>query len=188
MVNKILSLSIYILLFAGCGSGPLVEVTVVDERTALENQILGSYKEMDKEVLLLASVRAIDKKGKLIQAAKVPSGKRKVIHAIQRSSFNMDDIRRFKRLGVIGENNQAEISILNMGVVEKNEVVFLENLVKEENEDRLVVMNRVLEVNEDLSNKDFSSVRKVFSSLNRDKAEVGDMIQTEDGKWIKKEL
>ena len=32
--------------------GPLVGVTVVDERTALENQVLGSYEELEEEVLL----------------------------------------------------------------------------------------------------------------------------------------
>ncbi len=32
----------------GCG-GPLVGVTVVDERTALENQVLGTYQELNQE-------------------------------------------------------------------------------------------------------------------------------------------
>ena len=84
-------------LLAGCG-GPLVGVTVVDERTALENQILGTYEELNQEVLLVASVRYIDAKGKLKKTAEVPPGKKKVIRAIQRASFNKDDIdRRYER-------------------------------------------------------------------------------------------
>jgi len=43
----------------GCG-GPLVGVTVVDERTALENQVLGTYQELNQQVMLVASVRYID--------------------------------------------------------------------------------------------------------------------------------
>ncbi|HSF58812.1 MAG TPA: hypothetical protein VLD83_12135, partial [Candidatus Binatia bacterium] len=49
-----------------CG-GPLVGVTVVDERTALENQVLGTYQELNQQVMLVASVRYIDSKGKLKQ-------------------------------------------------------------------------------------------------------------------------
>jgi len=60
----------------GCG-GPLVGVTVVDERTALENQVLGTYEELNQEVLLVASVRYIDPKGKLKPTPKIPPGKKK---------------------------------------------------------------------------------------------------------------
>ncbi len=85
---------------AGCG-GPLVGVTVVDERTALENQVLGTYEELNREVLLVASVRYIDPKGKLKKSAEIPSGKKKVIRALQRASFNKDDIDQYKEQGVL---------------------------------------------------------------------------------------
>jgi len=70
--NLFLSLACWL---GGC-SGPLVGVTVVDERTALENQVLGTYKELNQEVLLLASVRYIDPKGKLKPTPEIPPGKK----------------------------------------------------------------------------------------------------------------
>jgi uncharacterized protein YdbL (DUF1318 family) len=169
-----------------CG-GPLVGVTVVDERTALENQVLGTYEELNQEVLLVASVRYIDPKGKLQKSAPIPPGKKTVIRAMQRASFNKDDIDQFKGTAVIGENNLGGITFLTPESLDEKQRPFVENLVTEENADREVIMRRVIETSEDLSDKDFQRVRKMFASLNRDKARIGEMIQLEGGKWVKKE-
>lgn len=169
-----------------CG-GPLVGVTVVDERTALENQVLGTYQELNQEVLLVASVRYIDPKGKLKPTPAVPPGKKKVIRAIQRASFNKDDIDRLKGQAVLGENNQGGLTLLDQGKVDPDQQAFVKNLVQEENADREVIMSRVIETNEKLSEKDLPRVRKMFAAMSRDKARVGDMIQLENGQWVKKE-
>lgn len=172
-------------LLGGCG-GPIVGVTVVDERTALENQVLGSYQELNQEVLLVASVRYIDSKGKLMESPELAPGKKKAIRAIQRSSFNKDDIDRLKSLGILGENNQGGVTLLAPERAEDGQRAFVANLVKEENSDREVIMRRVIETNEQLSEKDLLRVRRTFAALNRDKARVGEMVQLGNGKWIKK--
>ena len=173
-------------LLAGCG-GPLVGVTVVDERTALENQVLGTYQELNQEVLLVASVRYIDPKGKLQPTPEIPQGKKKVIRAIQRASFNKDDIDQFKRQGILGENNEGGLTLLAADKVEADKKAFVDNLVQEENADRTIIMQRVIETNEKLSEKDLPRVQKMFAALNRDKARVNDMIQLDSGEWVKKE-
>ena len=172
-------------LLGGCG-GPIVGVTVVDERTALENQVLGSYQELNQEALLVASVRYIDPKGKLVESPELAPGKKKAIRAIQRSSFNKDDIDRLKSLGILGENNQGGVTLLAPERVEDGQRAFVANLVKEEKSDREVIMRRVIETNEQLSDKDLPRVRRTFAALNRDKARVGEMVQLGNGKWIKK--
>ena len=186
--KAILSLSSGIVLatIMGCG-GPLVGVTVVDERTALENQVLGTYEELNQEVMLVASVRYIDPKGKLKQTAELPPGKKEVARALQRISFNKDDLNRFKALGVVGENMVGGVSLLSPDKVEASDKAFLNNLLKEENEDRLVVMNRVVETNETLTPQDLPKVHKMFAALNRDKASKGEWIQLETKSWIQKE-
>lgn len=184
--RQLLLLGLALVCMAGCG-GPLVGVTVVDERTALENQVLGTYEELNQEVLLVASVRYIDPKGKLQKAAEVPHGKKTVIRALQRTSFNKDDIDQFKAQGVLGENNQGEITLLSSEQVAPDQLPFVESLVQEENADRDIVMRRVIETNEKLSEKDWPRVKKMFAALNRDKASLGHMVQSDDGKWTKKE-
>ena len=173
-------------ILTGCG-GPLVGVTVVDERTALENQVLGTYQELNQQVMLVASVRYIDPKGKLKQTQELPPGKKDVVRALQRVSFNKDDLNRYKALGIIGENNEGGVTLLEPEKVESSDRAFVENLVKEENEDRLVIMGRIIETNETLSPTDLPRVHKMFAALNRDKALKGERIQLDNGKWIQKD-
>jgi uncharacterized protein YdbL (DUF1318 family) len=185
-INRILP-TLLLVLLAGCG-GPLVGVTVVDERTALENQVLGTYQELNQQVMLVASVRYIDPKGKLKQTQELPPGKKDVVRALQRVSFNKDDLNRYKSLGIIGENNEGGITLLEPEKVEPADRAFVENLLKEENEDRAAIMSRIIETNETLSSTDLPRVHKMFAALNRDKALKGERIQLDSGKWIQKEV
>lgn len=183
---KPLFTTFFLAVLTGCG-GPLVGVTVVDERTALENQVLGTYQELNQQVMLVASVRYIDPKGKLKQTQELPPGKKEVVRALQRVSFNKDDLNRYKALGIIGENNEGGVTLLEPEKVKPADRAFVENLVKEENEDRLVIMSRIIETNETLSPTDLPRVHKMFAALNRDKALKGERIQLDNGKWIQKD-
>jgi len=184
-VPKLLTLFLFSLLTA-CG-GPLVGVTVVDERTALENQVLGTYQELTQEVMLVASVRYIDPQGKLQHTKKLPQGKKKVIRALQRVSFNKDDLIRYKRSGAIGENNEGGITLLAPEKIKPENREFVENLIQEENTDRVIIMNRVIETNETLTQQDLPKVYAMFAALNRDNAFTGEWIQLENGKWVQQE-
>lgn len=168
-------------------SGPLVGVTVVDERTALENQVLGTYQELNQQVMLVASVRYIDPKGKLKQTQELPPGKKDVVRALQRVSFNKDDLNRYKSLGIIGENNEGGVTLLEPEKVQPDDRAFVENLIKEENEDRLEIMSRIVETNETLTPSELPRVHKMFAALNRDKALKGERIQLDNGTWTQKD-
>jgi uncharacterized protein YdbL (DUF1318 family) len=184
-MNRIIP-TLLLAFLTGCG-GPLVGVTVVDERTALENQVLGTYQELNQQVMLVASVRYIDPKGKLKQTQELPPGKKDVVRALQRVSFNKDDLNRYKSLGIIGENNEGGVTLLEPEKVEPADRAFVENLVMEENEDRLAIMSRIIETNETLSPTDLPRVHKMFAALNRDKALKGERIQLDNGQWIQKD-
>ncbi len=172
-------------LLLSCG-GPLVGVTVVDERTALENQVLGSYQKLNEEVLLVASVRYIDPQGKLVPRAAVPPEKLKAIRGLQRSAFNQDDIHQLKSAGIVGENNTGGLTLLSRDKIKQGKEAFVENLIREENEDRAVLMRRIIETNEKLTEQDLPKIRKTFAALNRDKARQGDLIQLDNGEWVPK--
>ena len=75
--NWIIAFSIYISFFCitGCAKKLVdVNVTIVDQKTALENQILGSYEELGNE-MLLGSVRSVDEEGKINQLSKFQKAK-----------------------------------------------------------------------------------------------------------------
>ncbi|MCP9452724.1 MAG: YdbL family protein [Nitrospira sp.] len=169
----------------GC-SGPLVGVTIVDEKTALENQVLGTYQELNQEVLLVASVRYIDPSGKLVPQPPIPPSKEAAIRAMQRSAFNRDDIDRLKAEGILGENLEGELTILHPENIPADRHAFVKNLVEEENADRAMLMQRVLATNETFTPQDLPKIRRTFAALNRDRARSGDWIQREDGQWVRK--
>ncbi|MBI4383871.1 MAG: DUF1318 domain-containing protein [Nitrospinae bacterium] len=176
-------------LFSGC-AGKLVDVnvTVVDQKTALENQILGSYEELGNDMMLLASVRSVDESGRLRTVAQIPPGKLKAIRAMQRREFNRDDIQSFKQIGCAGEGNDGLLVFFDVDRAQKDPKFkeFAQTIVKEENEDRLATMERIVATNESFTENDLPKVRKISASLNRDNAKPGEKIQLEDGTWTVK--
>jgi len=186
---KKIYLLIFLGFFSGC-SGPLVgvNVEVVDEKTLLERQILGSYDELSKELVLIASVRGVDDAGKIKPLPYIPPGKDKALRAAQAREFNRDDIDSFKKDGCVGENSEGLLSLLscNRSKKDKTYAKFVKDLADEENHDRLIILSRVIETSENLSEKDLPKLRHVFAQMNRDAASKGELVQNEDGAWITK--
>ena len=171
---------------AGCG-GKLVDinVTIVDQKTALENQILGSFEELSNEVLLLASVRSIDEEGKLKPVTEIPKGKLRALRAMQRQEFNRDDIQEFKQTLRAGEGNDGTLKFFDNARTKTDAKFkeFAEAIIAEENEDRLIILQRIVATNENFTEQDLPKIRKISASLNRDNAKPGEKIQQENGDW-----
>lgn len=177
-----------VLCLTACGKLVGVDVTVVDQKTALENQILGSYEELGNEMLLLASVRSVDEEGKLKTVADIPPGKKQAIRAMQRQEFNRDDIQSFKQSGVAGEGNAGLLVFFENEKTKQDTQFnsFAQAILQEENEDRLAILKRTIATNEAFSDGDLPKVQKIFASLNRDSAQPGEKIQQENGEWTVK--
>jgi len=179
----------YLFVFIGC-SGPLVgvNVEVVDEKTLLERQILGSYDELSKDLVMIASVRGVDESGKIKPIPYLPPGKEKALRATQSREFNRDDIDSFKQGGCVGENQEGLLSVLSCARMKKEKAFsqFVKDIVVEENRDRLVILSRVVETSENMIHKDLPKLQKVFAQMNHDASRPGEMIQSDDGKWIAK--
>ena len=175
-----------VLVLAGCG-GKLVDinVTIVDQKTALENQILGSFEELSNEVLLLASVRSVDEEGKLKPATEIPKGKLRALRAMQRQEFNRDDIQEFKQTLCAGEGNDGTLKFFDNARTKTDAKFkeFAEAIIAEENEDRLIILQRIVATNENFTEQDLPKIRKISASLNRDNAKPGEKIQQENGDW-----
>lgn len=173
---------------ASCANLVEVKVGIVDQRTALENQVLGSYEEIGGDVLLLASVRSIDPNGHLVPAPHIPEGKKKALRAMQRSQFNQDDIERFKTSGALGEGKDGYLTFFETEEIasDPNLKEFVLNLMEEENEDRRVLYERITETNENFKKGDLPRVEAIMAGLNRDTAKEGERIQLDSGEWVLK--
>ena len=99
---------------AGCTLAK-VDVNVVSQRTALENQVLGSYNALSDDVLLVASVRGVDPTGKIETPPRKSREYQNAVTAMETLAFHEDDVDAFKRLGWVGENNSGPPDTLSHG-------------------------------------------------------------------------
>lgn len=193
--SAVLLITYGLLYFFGCTLAQ-VDVNVVSERTSLENQVLGTYNSLDREMLLTSSVRGVDTKGNIKQPPRRSQELMDVISAMQLLDFYKDDIDRLKQMKWLGENNQGFLDIrsTDKSIVPEAYVSFSQTYSEEEfrdmvekaNEARKAIMGRVIVVNENLSEKDMPEICRVFGNLNADNALPGELVQTQDGKWIEK--
>jgi uncharacterized protein YdbL (DUF1318 family) len=176
------------------------DIKLSGERTTMENQILGSYEDMKEDVWMVASVRSTEPAQKM----ELSESKRQSLEAVNNRRFNKDDIDEFKQKQFVGEDNHGFLTILEnldakirQGLGEDTDPQkaqentaktrkLVEDIITEENADRKVIMQRVIELNENLTDKDFAKVEQIFTKMNRDNAAPGDWIQQDDGAWTKK--
>jgi uncharacterized protein YdbL (DUF1318 family) len=169
-----------------------VKVEVVGDRTALENQVLGTYNALDREMLLVASVRGVDSSGELREAPRRSQEHRDSVLALQTLSFHQDDVDAFARLGWVGEGADGLLAPFEQGreapedlreFVERYSPAEFQSVVARVNEAREQVMARVVALNPDLTAADLPEVRRVFGRLNTDNAPSGVKVQHPDGSW-----
>jgi hypothetical protein len=196
MEKKIIFLLIFII--SGCTLAD-VKVEMLSERTALENQVLGSYNALDSQMLLAASVRGVDTSGNIERPPEHSREYKDTISAMQIIDFHTDDLDSFKHLGWAGENNKGLIEAFSIDRknVPEDYKSFAERYSDDEfkfvistvNAAREKIMMRVIYMNEDLNESDLPEIKKIFAKLNAENANIGDKIQDADGNWlIKKEM
>ncbi len=164
-MKRIYSLLIIVLLivsgFSAC-SIKAPEVRVTGEKTALEREVLGTYHRMTEDTWMIASTRSESSKQQAIS-----DEKRRVLDALQQQKFNKDDIEEFKRQGYIGENNQGFLEIRNQTTLQDdtNTYKLVHEIVKEENKDREIIMNRVVELNQNLQDAVKENIMTIFAQM-----------------------
>jgi len=175
--------SIMVFVFANC-SVKAPEVKVTGEKTALENQVIGTYQEIEQDAWTLASVRSATPG----QQPKMPAEKKKVFEAIQGRKFNKDDIDEFKKAEIVGESNEGLLEIRNYQKLESDPELRtrVTKIVETENGYRKIIMDRIIVLNESAAKAGSDNVAKIFAKINKDNSEPGTWVQSDDGEWIKK--
>jgi uncharacterized protein YdbL (DUF1318 family) len=171
------------LIWVGC-SIKAPEVRVTGEKTALEQEVIGTYHQMEEDIWMIASTRAADGESSI----KLSPEKRKVLEAMQDQRFNKDDIDEFKKNGYVGEDNRGFLAVRPSSNLETDEEMMklVSDIVGEENEDRRIIMDRVVELSDDLKKANENEVLRVFAQMNYENSPKGSWVQEQDGTWIKK--
>ena len=159
------------------------EVRVTGEKTALEREVIGTYQQLQEDTWMIASKRSASN-----ETVTVAPEKQRVLDALQQQKFNKDDVDEFKKKGYVGENNQGILEIRESKDLKANPgtKTLVDQIVKEENASREVIMNRVVEINESLKQSVRQSILAIFAQMNQDNSPVGTWIQRQLGDWVKK--
>jgi uncharacterized protein YdbL (DUF1318 family) len=161
---------------------------LTSQRTALENQVMGAYKELDDDLVLVSSVRAA---GTPAPATVLAPGQKKALDARQNQEFNRDDVDELKDKEVLGETAAGGLALLPRGVghataVDGAVLKLAATLVAEENRDRAEVWRRIIDANSNLSDRDLPDVRKTYAKLQREATQPGQWFQDDGGTWQRK--
>ena len=196
MHNKIIATTAALalaLLVSGCTLAKL-DVNVVSERTSLENQVLGTYNSLSEDMLMVASVRGVSPTGKIDAPPRHTPEQADAVRAMETIAFHADDVEAFKRFGWVGENQEGLLTPftretpkvsseeLKSFAANYSEAEF-QQVVKEVNQAREVLMMRVVQTNENFTVKDLPAIRKVFARINRQNSVPGAKVQDADGRW-----
>lgn len=170
-----------LLLATACFSFKFV---TVDEQTALEAQILGSFSEVEKELILIASVRAGNEGSK----AKISAEEKDALRAAMNRRFNADDVEELKDERCISEKLDGMIEAVPCEAAQKdeNKAKLLAKLVEEENADRMTIIRRVVKKSPELTDADLPKVAAVFAKINFDRAKPQHLITDKTGARVMK--
>ncbi|HHS12581.1 MAG TPA: DUF1318 domain-containing protein [bacterium] len=160
------------------------EVRVTGEKTALEREVLGTYHQLEEDTWMVASMRSSRREGEV----RLSPEKERVLEAMQTQKFNKDDVDEFKRKGLVGESKDGMLVIRSSKILEENPEMdrLVREIVQEENENRTLIMNRVVELNDRLRESRQEEILNIFARMNQENSPRGTWIERDDGTWIKK--
>lgn len=151
---------------------------LTSQRTALENQVLGSYRDIEDELILVSAVRG----NMIVQPPNSPA-----TNALKNQDFNRDDIEELKQKHLIGETFLGEVKATSkIGSSDQITQKLALELIREENNDRQVIWNRIISKNKNLSAKDLPAIRKTYAKLIFERSPGGQLFLNENNLWVTK--
>ncbi len=160
----------------------LPDIKITGEKTALENQILGEYRKIKEDVWLIASERSGDK-------FNIPVDNSKVLKAVRDRLFYQDDLKEYKVKGVLGGLRSGFITVLKSDKyvqLRQEEQDLVTELKSKENIARKTILERIVELNPNLSQFDQAEIELSFFKLMLAESPEDSYYQDEESKWVKK--
>ena len=172
-------------LFIGCNILLLLNLgcefkfVVPPQKSALENQLLGTYPESKDDYMLILTHRGT------VKGAKVSPYQL----AIRNQRFNKDDIYDLLTSGYVGEAKDGSLRKIGKASGQKIDPIlknYIPAILKEENEDRMAIWNHTIASTEALSSADLPQIRKNYHTERVKSLSPGQWYEDSSGKWVKK--
>ena len=172
----------FLIIIGACSIKP-PEMRFTGEMTSLEREVLGTYEQITEDTWMIASTRSGSE-----EEVTLSSEKRRVLEAMRQQSFNKDDIEEFKQRALVGETKEGFLVIRNKERTKENSetLTLVEEIVMEENDDREIIMDRVVELNDALKQAIREDVLAIFAKMYQENSPKGTWIQLASGEWERK--
>lgn len=196
----ILILSASLIIHSGCsstqncmkGMPSCIEITPPDinltgERTVIERQVIGDYRELEKDAWIVSSAQTSVAHGRSQQM--MVTGDEVLFRALKIREFHREKIREYKNNEAVGEGEDGLLYYRQNSYYEKNpeRKKQLQVLLDEENRARKTIFKRsVSAVKEEGNSELVQEFARRFAEEQRAMAQKGDWIQLENGRWVKK--
>ena len=157
---------------------PKIELT--GEKTMIERQISGDYRELEDDAWVVSSARTNVQKEK--SGTAVSFSDEEILSAQNIRSMNEERIRRYKDESAIGEGRDGNLKYRTVSVYEKdtrkkNELL---SIIETENSARKKIILHYAAK----TKKTETEERANFAAEQKEKAKRGDLIENADGKWV----
>lgn len=156
---------------------------LTSQRTALENQVLGAYRDLDDEIILMSTMRGPQSES----ASETRKVAPRVVDQRRNQEFNRDDIEELKDLGVVGETRDGLLALLPTSKRQKGadaQAPLAALLVAEENRDRRLIWQHIIRRSRNLTLQDLPKVGRTYGDMQVTKVSPGQWYQSHAGDWI----
>ena len=187
-----------ILLYTGCKTGESGRpaccliipppITLTGEKTAIEREIIGDYRELEKDAWIVSSVDTNVKKGD--EKSSPAGGDIILLKAMKVREFHETKIRKYKDEGAIGEANNGLIIYKSTPKYDedKESKQILNTVIDEENKARKTIFERTL-IKSGAAKPgegEINSFGRIFAEEQTALAKKNDWVQENSGSWVRK--
>lgn len=161
------------------------KVQLTGEKTVVERQIIGDYRELEADAWVVSSVQT-----SMQREASTTSGDKELFDAMKIREFHQDKIRKYKDEAVIGEGANGLVYYRKLQRYERNKDLknILITVLKEENNARKIIFSRslVLSGKEKPTDQEIKYFAEQFAKEQIALAKKNDWIQNTSGSWVRK--
>ena len=176
-----LILSILLIFMLSSCTVKIPDIKITGEKTALENQVMGEYAKVKEDAWMIASERGAGE-------IRITADRKDVVEAVRDREFYKDDVNEMKLKGILGENQQGMIELIDAEKLDKLDQVFRNTVMlvlEKENKARALIMQRIIETDVKF-NSNPEVVYESFFNMNLSESPDGTYYRNNKGDWSKK--
>jgi hypothetical protein len=163
-------------------------IHITGEKTVIERQIVGDYRELERDAWVVSSVKTDVARSR--GPAVVMGGDEALLRAVKIREFNEEKIREYKDNGAVGEANTGLAVYIPQQRYESDAALkaALLRVLEDENAARRIIFERSVAraAPGTPSPRDIESFGAAFAEEQAALAGKNDWIQDKTGRWIRK--